>query len=128
MKITSGEGKEYVRYWLVALEKLLGWDGPRVMAWAAQYESDLNDEDSLLYRELPTYDVSFLLVPNSVRAKRDDFELKSVASRLENAIWLPVDAKVDPREYDWSAAIARINTVLAEYGESLETVRQQYGE
>jgi hypothetical protein len=128
MKITTDIGHKYVRYWIVALQKLLEWDSSRAMAWAARFQSELNDEDSLLYRELPMCEISFLLVPNSVRAKRDDFDLRSVASRLENAFWLPDYSEAELSKYDWNAAIARINTVLAEYGESLETVRQQYGE
>jgi len=140
MRITTTQGKEYLEYWLYALAQLLGWSRQRASIWATHYEAALNDEGSflfggqpeegsLLWREHPMFYISFLLIPDSVKDKLTPMDRLNLARRLEGAIFMrgPCNART-MGAYDWNAAIARVDAILSEYGESLDNVRRQYEE
>jgi hypothetical protein len=65
MRITSEAGRRYFEDWVLALDKLLGWDRKRAIAWATHYEPQLNDEMSLLWRENSVFYIAFLLIPTA---------------------------------------------------------------
>lgn len=125
MRVTTEVGQMYLDYWIVALHKLLGWERGRVINWATSFEQKLNDENSMLYHETEMYPVSFLLIPKSVRDKLAGLDLVYLAGRLEDAIWLK-NTRDKLEGYDWSAAAARIDAILAEHSESLASLRRQY--
>ena len=128
MRVTTVGGKEFLEDWVLALQKLLGWDRKRALTWAEKYELDLNDEMSSLWREHPVFYIGLFLVPASAKDKVNDLDRVTLARRLEAAIRLP-DCGAGPLERcNWEAAIARIDAILAEYGESLANVRRQYDE
>jgi hypothetical protein len=128
MRITSEAGRRYFEDWVLALDKLLGWDRKRAIAWATHYEPQLNDEMSLLWRENSVFYIAFLLIPDSVKNKLSDLDRMYLAHRLENAILnLPQCAGMPLSECDWDTAIGphrrRFGQARREPGQRTKPVR-----
>ncbi len=98
----------------------------RAMPWLAHFETNLNEDASQLWRDAPEFYVAFLLIPDSVKGALCLWDRESLARRLEFAITHGGAASEDA--VDWPAAETRLNGVLTEYGESLDSVRRQYDE
>ena len=118
-----GAAESYVRYWIIALRHLLGWDEHQAIAWAKQRETDLNDPSSFLFHEYPTYFLTLLLIPERLRNRLSGPELVQLYGRLEGALFLTDYSDESLAKYDWDAAISRIDSILAEHGERLRSVR-----
>ena len=127
LHLTNDTAQMYLDYWLIAFAKLLGWSEDRTIDWARALEADLNDENSLLYRELPSHEASLQLLPAEFRSgQRTQPDPLRLASRLEDAFCMRDYSATALASYDWEAAAARIDSVLAEYGSSLDDVRRSY--
>jgi hypothetical protein len=126
MRISTEVGNEYFEYWAEVLHQLLGWDRRHVMIWALQFESQINDENSLLFHEEPGFYLATLLVPDSIKERTTRIETIRLAGRLVQSIYLGRADEGSARDYDWEAAKHRLNAILAEYGENLDNVRRQY--
>lgn len=121
----SNAAQVYVRYWAVALKQLLEWDRDRVNSWMTQYENELSNDCSMLYREYPAHYITPLLVPSSIKGKLEAYDQMVLRSRLEGAIAVHDFSEESLKEYNWDAALDRVTGILAEFGESLENVRRE---
>jgi len=129
MGVKTTRGKQYIEDWVLSLQQLLGWDRMRSMTWATFYGLSIDDEDSNLFRNRSVFYVAFLLIPDSIKEGLTEEDREYLARRLEFAILgLPDHAAISLAELDWEASIARVDAILAEYGESLASVRRQYEE
>jgi hypothetical protein len=123
MKVKSDLGNKYVEFWLLALHELLGWDRRRAIPWIVHFEEELNAESTQLWREPPAFYIAFLLIPDAVKESLTPWDRVVLAGRLERAV---SQGAIWQDAIDWQQARQRIDSILAEYGESLERVRCQY--
>ena len=126
MNLTNDVAKAYYASWVRILEEFLGWTETRVLKWAVQFETLLNNQNSLLYREHSPLYLTPLLVPASVKAKLNPYDLMVFRERLAGAIHADDLSCEFADEYDWKAAKERVDAVLAEYGESLAQVKVEH--
>lgn len=126
MNLTNDDAKAYYTSWVRILGEFLGWSETRVLKWSVQFETLLNNQNSLLYREHGPLYVTPLLVPASIKSKLNPYDLMVFRERLAGAIQADDLNCEFTEEYDWKAAKERVDAVLAEYGESLAQVRVEH--
>lgn len=123
--------ERYVAVWRQLLCGWLGWPAERFDAFVAGWESGLAGEwlDGLFYHYDELYYVLGFLVPDDLaerlrlqRTGQHYNDLAALEAELGDAITgRPVSPTWGSPQYDWTAARARVEAVLARYGGSLPT-------
>jgi hypothetical protein len=117
--INNEEGLHYVRTWAKSLNAILNWPEAQTFEWAEKWWDGLNDPDSFIFHEPPTYYILSLVIPEQLKQKFSSVELQLLRGRLLDSIQQK-DSFCDRKpEFDWKLARQRIERVLAEYGEQL---------
>jgi hypothetical protein len=112
----------YLAIWQEMLREFLGWSESRVLEWARETGKldYLSDPEDIFYHETPQYWVKRLLVPDALRAALSNPELIDLEARLLGA-FADEHHFAFPLETDWRPYRAKVERILAEYGEGLPT-------
>lgn len=123
----------YLHDWVECLGALVGWPEDEVHRWSRKWEYGLDGlDDGGFYHEAPMYYVTPLLSPPALRTKVPCDGWRRLQERLFVAIGHPNsfppcgDELGDAETFDWQAAKRRVEAVLNEYGESLETIQYPF--
>src|SRR4051812_47119164 len=65
--INNEMGRHYVQTWIKAMQVFLGWSKQQTIHWAEKWKESLNDPDEMFYNETPTWYITTLLIPESIR-------------------------------------------------------------
>lgn len=121
----------YLHDWIECLRALLGWPQQQVYKWSEQWQRGLDGLDKgMFYHETPIWRITPLMIPDSLAARMNPTDLLRLEGRIEAAIRHPgsdvpygTEAEETRENFDWSAAKQRVEAVLNEYGETLESVQ-----
>jgi hypothetical protein len=128
MNTSSPQASEYVAVWRRILGGWLHWPAPRIERFVARWEEELTApepaESQMFFHDTPIEYLSQLLQPPSLRARRigPDDDPMEITHKIEHAV--NVDYAYNSDQYDWDAARARVEAVLAEYGAVLPRPEQ----
>lgn len=110
----------YLAIWKELLPVLLGWSEAQVMEWVKQTRrgKSLDDPDAITFHETPQYWITYLLIPETLKARLSNLDIIDLERRI-------LIAFRDHHHYhfplgtDWRPYRAKIEQILSEYGEHL---------
>jgi hypothetical protein len=96
---------------------------------AHKWEDYLNGLDQGgFYHETPIYYLTPFLIPDSLKDRLDGDQLLKIEQRLEHVINFTDSGScyygyANDKKFDWNAAKQRVEMVLNEFGETLESIQ-----
>lgn len=125
MNSRVGSNHLYIRLCKRGLKEFLEWPDSRIEEWTRELVADQAalgwiDHDSEFANILG------LLVPDCIRDVLDGKELVVFTSKLEKIVLGGTVPIPEVNAFDWDAAKVRLDRLLNEAGESLESLRRQY--
>jgi hypothetical protein len=117
----------YLRCWHNCLNCFLNWPHEQITKWSQKWEDRLNGNDQgWFYHETALYYIVIFIIPDSIRAQIDSSQLIKLEGRLESVIlhtglgdWYLREGE----DMNWIKAKQRIESVLNEYGETLNNIQ-----
>ena len=123
--VPVGDYYAHVRLWTAMLRTFIGWSDSQVVRWAAWCKDAAQDENDWFYHDPPEFYVASLLTPHELKNTIGDDKYFALESEVEGVLRRALlDAK-SIQEIDWQPAKEQIETLLAQYGESLASVANQ---
>jgi hypothetical protein len=120
----------YLHDWVECLGALVGWPPEQVVKWSKKWQYGLDGlDDGLFYHEAPMYYITPLLIPPSLSARITALQRGKLCERLFVTIRHPCsytpygEEPENPETFDWQAAKQRVEAVVNEYGETLESIQ-----
>ena len=111
--------KEYIQAWKRAFRSFLGWPESRALEWAKQWMTSMSDPDGMFYHEPSMYYVAFYII-NVCELELDGRAKAGLARRIAASIENG-DSRFELNpSADWDGAKKRVETILSEFGKSLE--------
>lgn len=111
--------------WRHVLGGFLGWTDNRIHNYIREHETDIYDGNALFYHETPLYWVSRMIYSPRFHG-RLDFNVVAFEHGLLGAIKNGDHNCEWNQDFDWDSARERVDQFLRGYGESLESIRQDY--
>jgi hypothetical protein len=109
---------DYLRYWILLFDELLGWTEAQTREWARRWDDELNGRTGLMFYHDHPYEYALPAVMKASLPSGQSEEavplklylklVDAIRSHASEPIWLS--------PYDWNAARERVNEVLKEAG------------
>jgi hypothetical protein len=128
----------YLKVWSNCLSTFLNWPQEEIDKitdyWRDWLEGNLfrqmpmldGHDDGGFYHETPIYYITSYLVPDSIKKRLDAHRLLILKNRIEQAILHShpvVEIESAPFDFDWKAAKQKVESILNEYGETLQNIQ-----